>query len=164
MRASTPVFIQPLKRRCGVWNMAPHSHAPLAVARRAAQGAGSGLLLLSGVGALVFGETDTAAAEALASAAALSSNYNLFSVEGLMQALLSGAFNDSLQIAGAMVIFMTAGQCIARFFGLAAVFAAFFLYAQGVTLGEAMTFFNTTVERVEAARTAFADPALVGEK
>ncbi len=148
----------PLRRQLALWNSAPHSHGPLTVSRKVAHGAGAGLLVLSGAGGLLDGEGAGAAG---VMAGPVASPYDFTTINGVMEAFLAGAFNDPLQIIGAIFVFLSAGQCVARFFGLAAVMGAFVLHAQGVTTADAATIFEDFLRRLSAAGAAFLDPALV---
>lgn len=133
----------------GLLASSPHAHGPFGVVRKAGQGAGAGLLVLSGAGAL--GGADAAAAPTPALV-----DYG--SLEGLVAGFISGAFNSPLQIAGAVLLFIAAGQCIARFFGLVAVMVGFWLYAQGVTIGDVAEFAVSLPARLSAAVDAFSNP------
>ncbi len=158
-----PIFASPYQRSTrrsfGLWSSTPHDHGILTVARKMGQGAGAGLLVLSGAGALVTG--DPAKSGAVADLTAAASQYDLTTPTGMADALFAGQFNDPLQILGAIFVFLSAGQCIARFFGLAAVLSAFFLHSQGVTLAEVVDFLSFLPQRLEAAATAFAAPGAV---
>ena len=134
----------------GLWEPAPHSHDPFSVVRKMIQGAGAGFLMLSGAGAIDDGQEIVP-----------TEMYDFTSADGLTEAFFAGAFNDPIQIAGAAFIFLAAGKCVARFFGLAAALAAFAAYTNGVSTGDIMAIFGSAGERLSAAATAFMNPTLV---
>ena len=156
-----PAFVQPglvqsgLRSGMGLWTTAPHDHGPFTVLRKAAQGAGAGFLVLSGLGAL------TPESAGVAKAAPSLASFDLTNFDGLTSALFSGAFNDPLQIIGAALVFIAAGRCIARFFGLAAALLVFFLYIKGASVGDLAVLAGSVAERFAAALTAFMEPSLV---
>ncbi len=151
----------PIRRGLALWSSTPHSHGPLTVARKIAHGAGAGLLVLSGAGGLVGGRGGEPAGVMAGPIGAPASPHDFTTINGVMEAFLAGAFNDPLQIIGAIFVFLSAGQCVARFFGLAAVIGAFVLHAQGVTTGDAATLLADFVRRLGAAGTAFLDPSVI---
>ncbi|MEL7487482.1 MAG: hypothetical protein AAGJ87_09745 [Pseudomonadota bacterium] len=142
------------RRGFGLVSTTPHSHDVFSVARKIAHGAGAGFLILSGAGAL---EQETTQ-EKLALAAR---SYDLTSGDGVAAAFFEGAFNDPIQILGAVFVFMAAGQCIARFVGLAAAMTVFFMYKQGVDLADAALWAEQLLTRFNAAFEAFVDPAII---
>ena len=152
MAARSVAFPWPRARGYGLFTTRPHSHGPFTVTRKMAQGAGAGMLILSGANGLSNdGNIIVGLAEAIREMAATSAAYDLSTADGVTEALLSGAFNTPLQIAGAAFVFLSAGQCIARFVGLAAVMLAFGLHKQGVTLDDMMTFAQTAIEWAQTA-------------
>jgi hypothetical protein len=127
----------------------PHPHGPFGVMRKVGHGAGAALLLLSGAGALGGAEAATLPTPAVV-------DYS--SIEGLTSGFLTGAFNSPLQIAGAVLLFIAAGQCVARFIGVIAVMAGFYFYSQGVTLADVFVFLGSFTHRLSAAVAAFSHP------
>ena len=130
--------VMPVSRRYAK----PHTHHPFEVFRKFGQGAGAAYLVMSGSGSML----EPAAGAAL----------DLASLEGFAASLMSGAVAGPLQIVGAVVIFLLAGRCVARFLGLASVAAAFVLAAQGVTISEMADFAGGLGARLSAAAEAFA--------
>lgn len=124
----------------------PHTHHPFEVFRKFGQGAGAAYLMMTGSGSLIG-----AGAERIV---------DFTSLEGLARSLATGGVTGPLQILGAIVIFLMAGRCVARFLGLLTVGAAFVLYSQGVTLAEIASFAGEFGARFSAATDAFlATPA-----
>lgn len=119
----------------------PHTHRPFEVFRKLGQGAGAGLLALSGADTMLAGGGAMA--------------MDLTSLHGIAETLATGGFNGPLQILGALIIFIAAGRCIARFAGLLAIAAAFMLHMQGVGIGEVGSFAGDFVQRAAAAFDAF---------
>jgi hypothetical protein len=116
--------------------------------RKVGHGAGAALLLLSGAGAPGGADAATLPTPSVV-------EYS--SLDGLTSSFLSGAFNNPLQIAGAVLLFAAAGQCIARFVGLIAIMIAFCLYSQGATLADVFSFGGSLVHRSSAAVAAFSN-------
>ncbi len=135
----------------GLWSPKPHSHGVFSVTGRLAQGVAAGLLLFDGIGA--FGERHPAA-PAL-------SEFNLLTFDGLASALTAGALTNTIELIGAALVFLTAGPCIARFFGLALAVGFAGLHMSGVAGPEIANAANAVIERSAAAARAFADPTLV---
>jgi len=146
MTALSVAFPWPRARGYGLFTTQPHSHGPITVTRKIVQGAGAGLLTLSGVGGLMRdGNLSEGAADALKTMASTSNTYDLSTIDGFTEALLAGAFNDPLQIAGAMIMFLSAGRCVARFVGFSAVMLAFGMKSQGITLEDVTSLYFATV-------------------
>jgi hypothetical protein len=124
------------------------------VARKFAQGAGSALL--------VFAGADSIASSAAASAAGAPPIADFSSLEGLMTTMLSGQLSGPIQIIVAILVFLAAGQCIARFFGLIAAATVIVLYLQGVTVEDVSVFVQHFGERIAAASSAFLDAEVTG--
>lgn len=122
----------------------PHSHLTFPALRKFIQGIGSALLVFNGAGAI----TSPAAAATPAMA-------DFSSVEGFLATLMQGEYAGLAQIGAAAFIFLAAGQCVARFAGLAAAAVAIFLYHQGVTLEDVFTFAGHFADRIGAASDAF---------
>jgi hypothetical protein len=136
----------------GLLSTAPHSHGAFGVLRKTGQGAGAGLLALSGSGALTRNPAEVAAPVYV----------DYASFEGLTAGLLNGAFNAPLQIAAAVLLFVAAGKCIARMIGLAIVLGGFILYSQGARMDDVYAILQSLWYRLSAAFTAFMNPAVVG--
>ena len=131
-----------------------HSHAPFAVFRKFAQGAGAAYLIATGAGNL--GAAPAIAAENSSTAAAsVAPVFDLTSLNGIAESLVTGGLTGPLQIAGAVLVFLAAGKCIARLVGLAAMFGVMFMYSQGVTTEEMFTFAGSFARRLSAAVEAF---------
>ncbi|WP_425409149.1 hypothetical protein [Hyphococcus sp.] len=99
--------------------------------------------------------TQTSGLQQAASSARPLFTPDFFSFEGVLQTLTSGQFAGPLQIALAVLLFVAAGRCIARFLGLAIAAAVIFLYLQGVTVEDSMMFFERFADRISAAVQAF---------
>jgi hypothetical protein len=124
-----------------------HGHQPVGVMARLAQGAGSALLMFAGADSM------TSAAEASSMGAPPLVDFT--SIEGLAQSLVTGGLTGPMQIIAAIVLFLIAGKCIARFVGLAVVGTILVLYMQGVTFNDAWVFFEGFSQRLVAAASAF---------
>lgn len=131
----------------GLLSNTPHSHGPFSVFRKTGQGAGAGVLGLSGAGA--FGETQ---------AAATAPPMDWSSLDGLANSLASGAFSGPLQLLAAALVFLAAGRCIARMLGLALVTAGFIAWREGVRLEDVTPILDSLWVRVSAAAAAFVNP------
>lgn len=70
------------------------------------------------------------------------------SVESLLQAFGSGQLTGPLQILGAVLLYLAAGQSFARVAGLVFGAALLILYLQGVTVAEMVEFAAAMVMRV----------------
>lgn len=143
------------------YSLFPHSNQSglrparsIDVARKFAQGAGSALL--------VFAGADSIASSAAASAAGTPPLADFTSLEGLLATMMSGQLAGPLQIIVAIFVFLAAGQCIARFFGLIVAATVIVLYIQGVTVEDVSIFAQHFVERLVAASTAFLDADVTG--
>lgn len=112
-------------------------------ARKLAQGAGSAALIFNGAG-----DMSAAPVSDLA--------YTDFSsLEGLAQSLLGGQLAGPAQIAAAILVFIAAGQCRARFIGFAAAALFLFLSLKGITPEDMWAFANHFAIRIGAATDAF---------
>lgn len=132
----------------GLMSGAPHSHGPFSVFRKTAQGAGAGLLGVSGAGAI---QSDEAAA-------AVAPKMDWTSFDGLASGLATGAFNGQLQLAAAVLIFLAAGRCIARMAGLGLVIGGFLAYSQGMRWDDLTPLLQSFWLRLNAAVAAFMSP------
>lgn len=137
---SLPFYPAPSPSRIG----ATHSHYTFAALRKFVQGVGSALLVFNGAGAITS-----------PSAAATPAMADFSSIEGMLATLMQGEYAGLAQIGAAAFIFLAAGQCIARFAGLAVAGVALFLYYQGVTMEDVLTFASHFTERLGAASNAF---------
>ena len=124
-----------------------HSHLTFAALRKFMQGAGSALLVFSGADAMT--------GPAVASAARTAPIMDFTSLDGAIQTIFAGGLNGQMQIAAAVLLFIAAGQCIARFAGLVVAGIVILLYLQGVTLDDVLVFSQHFVQRLGAAATAF---------
>lgn len=130
----------------------PYPTAAVGATRKFVQGIGTALLVFTGAGAMTSGaETGQTSAVNVASF----SGADFSSVEGLLQAVTSGQFSGPLQIILAVLLFVAAGQCVARFLGLAVAAVAIILYLNGVTISEVLMFFQHFADRLSAAAQAF---------
>ncbi|WP_428408854.1 hypothetical protein [Hyphococcus sp.] len=123
---------------------ASHSHLTFPAFRKFIQGIGSAFLVFNGAGAIT--SPTAAATPAMA---------DFSSVEGILATLMQGEYAGLAQIGAAAFIFLAAGQCVARFAGLAVAAIAILLYHQGVTVEDVMTFTNHFADRLGAASDAF---------
>lgn len=119
----------------------PHTHRPFEVFRKFGQGAGAGLLGVSG-------------ADTMTASSGLGA-IDFTSLNGIAEALATGGLNGQLQMLGALIIFLAAGRCIARFAGLVAIAAAVALHMQGVGLNDVGSFASDFMQRATAAFGAF---------
>lgn len=133
----------------GLLSNTPHQHGPFSVFRKTAQGAAAGMLGFSGAGGL--GATGASSAPALSSS-------HLSSIDGFIGGLASGAFNGPLQLLAAATVFLAAGRCIARMFGLGAVVLAYVAYASGVRWEDVTPIAASLGVRLSAAWQAFLNP------
>ncbi|MEZ5891621.1 MAG: hypothetical protein R3C58_00515 [Parvularculaceae bacterium] len=124
---------------------APHSHYTLDALRKFAQGAGSALLVFSGADTV----TSTPIAEAGMPA------FDISSIDGILASIMNGPFSGHFQILAAAFLFLAAGRCVARFFGLAIAAGVMFLSTQGVTVEDALSFADHFGQRLVAAAQAF---------
>lgn len=139
--ATTP-FLGPT---LGLLSTTPHAHGPFGVVRKSLQGAGAAYIGLDGAG--VFGRALTQR-DALPVA-------NFSNWEGVLGALLNGAFNAQLQILAALVIFFAAGRCVARMFGLGIVLLGYVAWTQGMRWDDAAGLIHSLGLRLSAAARAF---------
>ncbi|MEE2692698.1 MAG: hypothetical protein VX640_14275 [Pseudomonadota bacterium] len=123
----------------------PHTHSPFEVFRKFGQGAGAAWLVLTGSDAML----SPAAADAAEPVVDFSS------LNGIAESLATGGLTGPLQIIGAILIFLAAGRCIARFAGLIIMAGVFVLYTQGVTIGDIGSFAGDFMHRAAAAAQAF---------
>lgn len=130
----------------------PYPSAAVGATRKFVQGVGTALLVFTGAGAMTRGAEAGQTSDA--NFASLS-NTDFSSVEGLLQAVTSGQFSGPLQIILAVLLFVAAGQCVARFLGLAVAAVAIVLYMQGVTVPDVLMFLEHFAERLGAAANAF---------
>lgn len=112
-------------------------------ARKFIQGAGSAALIFNGAGSMT-----APPAGGLAYA-------DFSSLEGLTQSLLSGQLAGPAQMAAAILVFIAAGQCRARFIGFAVAALFLFLSLKGVTPEDARVFADHFAQRLAAAGNAF---------
>jgi hypothetical protein len=124
-----------------------HPHGLRPVLTKFAQGGGTGLLAFAGA--------DTMTANAAARNAGEPPLVDLSSLDGIMGSVFNGGLTAPLQFAMAIMLFLLAGKCIARFAGLFIVAGLFFAHMQGVTLNEAAGFAMNFGERVAAGVSAF---------
>lgn len=115
--------------------------------RKFAHGAGAALLAFAGADSL----TDGAAAAASGSPPIV----DFSTIDGAAQSLLTGGLSGPFQIIAAALVFLMAGRCVARFFGLVVVSVILVLYMQGVTVESASAFLEHFAERLAAATSAF---------
>lgn len=132
----------------GLLSNAPHDHGILSVFRKTGQGAFAGALGLSGAGALGASSVVAAPSEAL----------DLSSLEGISAGLLGGGLNHQLQLLAAALIFLAAGRCVARMFGLGLAVLAFLAWREGMTSAEILTLLKSLWLRLSAAYAAFMNP------
>lgn len=130
----------------------PYPSVAVGATRKFVQGIGTALLVFTGAGAMTRGAEAGQTSDA--NFASLS-NTDFSSVEGLLQAVTSGQFSGPLQIILAVLLFVAAGQCVARFLGLAVAAVAIILYMQGVTVPDVLMFFERFADRLGAAANAF---------
>ncbi len=128
-----------------------HSHYTVDALRKFAQGAGSALLVFSGADAVANPPATAAGGFAGIDWSAV----DFTSFEGMLGSFMNGPFTGPVQIVAAAMLFLMAGRCVARFFGLALGVTVLFLYTQGVTLEDAWTFAEHFIQRVAIAAQAF---------
>jgi len=109
------------------------------------------LLVFTGAGAMTSGATSDRSGSAVSSLSSL--DYSSF--ESLFQTFSNGALSGPLQITLAVLLFIAAGQCVARFLGLAVAAVVIVLYLQGVTIEDSVMFFERFADRLGAAADAF---------
>lgn len=119
----------------------------LSAARKFAQGAGSALLVFAGADSM----TDNAAA----AAAGAPPMVDFSSLDAIVRTVLTGGLTGPLQIIAAAFLFLAAGRCVARFFGLVVAAGILLLYLQGVTFEDAWLFVQRFALRLSAAVSAF---------
>ncbi|MBY0423805.1 MAG: hypothetical protein K2Q06_15985 [Parvularculaceae bacterium] len=133
----------------GLLSNTPHQHGPFSVFRKSAQGAAAGMLGFSGAGGLGAGG---------AGGASTITADHLSSIDGFIGGLASGAFNGPLQLLAAAAVFLAAGRCVARMFGLGAVVLAYVAYASGVRWEDVSPIAASLGVRFAAAWQAFLNP------
>lgn len=129
----------------------PYPSAAVGAARKFVQGVGSALLLFAGAGAMTRSTPADQSQSALSSLASL--DYSSF--ESLFHAFSNGALSGPLQIGLAVLLFIAAGRCAARFLGLAIAAVFITLYLQGVTVDDSVMFLERFASRLNAAAQAF---------
>ena len=129
----------------GLFTTAPHAHGPFSVVRKSMQGAGAGYIGLDGAGA--FGRALTAPDATPV--------VPVSSFEGLIGAVVSGAYNAQLQVLAAVLIFFAAGRCVARMFGLGVVILGYVAYMQGMRWDDVADLLQNFGLRLGAAARAF---------
>lgn len=130
----------------------PYPAAAVGATRKFVQGIGAALLVFTGAGAMTRGG---AVEQTNAGSASPVSVADVSTIEGLLQTVSSGQFAGPLQIALAVLIFIAAGRCVARFLGLAVAAVAIVLYLQGVTVEDSLMFIERFAGRLDAAAQAF---------
>lgn len=80
------------------------------------------------------------------------------SFDGVTAALTSGAFNGPIQLIAAALIFLAAGRCIARMFGLGLVLFGFVAWQQGMRGDDVAPLLQSLWLRLSAAFAAFMAP------
>lgn len=127
----------------GLFTNEPHDHGFFSVFRKSGQGAAAGVIGVNGVAAL--GET----------ASAHLPRIDFSTWEGVLASLFNGTFNAPLQIMAALILFLSAGRCVARIIGLGAVLVGFVAYSQGVRWEDVYPLLSTLGARFGAAFRAF---------
>lgn len=120
---------------------------PLGAARKFAQGAGSALLVFAGADSMTNGAAASSAGEVSA--------IDFSSLDSVMQTAMSSGLTGPFQIIAAAFLFLAAGRCVSRFFGLIVAAGVLLLYMQGVTFGEVWAFLEHFMQRLAAAASAF---------
>jgi hypothetical protein len=130
----------------GLFTNEPHDHGFFSVFRKSGQGAAAGVIGVNGVnGVAAIGETATANLPRI----------DFSTWEGVLASLFNGTFNAPLQVMAALILFLSAGRCVARIVGLGAVLIGFVAYSQGVRWEDVYPLLSTLGARFSAAFCAF---------
>lgn len=127
----------------GLLTNEPHNHGFFSVFRKSGQGAAAGVIGVNGVAALGDAANTTLP------------RIDFSTVEGMLASMFNGTFNAPLQIIAALILFLSAGRCVARIIGLSAVLIGFVAYSQGVRWDDVYPLLNTLGARLSAAWRAF---------
>ena len=133
----------------------PHSHGFFSVFRKSGQGAAAGVIGLNGVTAISAPVGTIVVPPVVANASPAPPHLDLSSLEGLLAALFNGTFNAPLQIMAALILFLSAGRCVARIVGLGAVMVGYVAYTQGLRWEDVYPLLHSLGDRTAAAWRAF---------
>lgn len=122
------------------------------VSRRFAHGVGAAMLFFTGAGAMTRSGVDGQPLQALRDALA---GIDFGSPEAIINAAGLDVFAGPMQIFCAASLFLLAGRCAARYFGLLAAGGIVYLYTQGVSIDDASLYTSNFLDRLDAARMAF---------
>lgn len=129
----------------GLLTKEPHEHGFFSVFRKSGQGAAAGVIGVNGVTAL------QAPAHALPP-------IDLSTLESALASLFNGTFNAPLQVIAALILFLSAGRCVARIVGLGVVLVGFVGYSQGLRWDDVSPIAQSLGVRLLAAWRAFMAP------